>query len=79
MDTALILAEEIPSQDKVINKIADDTTIHAQMAFVDTKDDVDDPQGLNFATIYAISSTVVWRDFVVKELWVTPNEILTDT
>ena len=79
MDTALIFAEEVPSQDKVINKIADNSAVHAQMAFVNTKNDVDDPKGLNFATIYAIGSTVVRRDLVVKEFRVTPNEIFTDT
>ena len=65
VDATFVFAKEVPSQDEVIHKIADNSAVHPEVPFVDAKGDVNDAEGLNFAAVYAVSSAEMRGDFAI--------------
>ena len=79
MNGAIVFAEEVPSQYKVVNQVSYYATGHAHMAAFNAKLHVDASQGFHFAAINAYSFAMMGLKVIFVEVGMTSKKVFADT
>ena len=78
MDGAVMLAEEVPPKDEVMDEVLDDSAVSSHEPAFDAELDVDSAYGFHLTAVYAYGFPFVWLDLIFEEGGMSSKEIFTN-